>query len=97
MHCLQMQIYALDKDDSNGFASTDDLARGAQINAHGPGGQAKQSVIPAPAQSPFAPPPCSRLHMETRADFAIGLIAAKPVKPCDGGVFGALNSLSKTE
>ena len=92
-----MQIYALDKDDSNGFASTDNLARGAQINAHGPGGQAKQPVIPARAQSPFAPPPCSRLHMETRADFAIGLIAAKPVKPCDGGVFGALNSLSKTE
>ena len=52
-----MQIYALDKDDSNGFASTDDLARGAQINAHGPGGQAKQPVIPAPAQSLLAHPP----------------------------------------
>ena len=53
---------------------------------------------PAPAQSLLAhPPPRSRPHMKTRADFAIGLIAAKPVKPCDGGVFGALNSLSKTE
>ena len=97
MHCLQMQIYALDKDDSNGFASTDDLARGAQINAHGPGGQAKQPVIPARAQSLFVRQPCSRPHLETRTDFAIGLIAAKPVKPCDGGVLGALNSLSKTE
>ena len=31
------------------------------------------------------------------ACFAIGLIAAKPVKPCDGGVFGALNLLLKKE
>ena len=30
-------------------------------------------------------------------EFAIGLIAAKPVKPCDGGIFGALDSLLKTE
>ena len=29
--------------------------------------------------------------------FAPALIAPKPVKPCDGGVFGALNLLSKTE
>ena len=28
---------------------------------------------------------------------AMGLIAAKPVKPCDGGVFEALNLLLKTE
>ena len=28
---------------------------------------------------------------------AIGLIAAKPLKPCDGGVFGALDSLLKKE
>ena len=32
--------------------------------------------------------PC-RLHPKTIADFAPALIAAKPVKPCDGGVFGA--------
>ena len=30
---------------------------------------------------------------ETTADFATDLIASKPVKPCDGGVFGALNLL----
>ena len=30
-------------------------------------------------------------------EFAIGLIEAKPVKSCDGGVFGALDSLLKTE
>ena len=30
-------------------------------------------------------------------DFATGLIAAKPLKPCDGGVFGALNLLLKKE
>ena len=29
--------------------------------------------------------------------FAPSLIAAKPVKPCDGGVFWGLNSLSKKE
>ena len=29
--------------------------------------------------------------------FAIALIAAKPVKPCDGGVFGGLNLLLKKE
>ena len=29
--------------------------------------------------------------------FAMGLIAAKPVKPCDGGVFEAFNLLSKRE
>ena len=31
------------------------------------------------------------------ARFAMGLIAARPVKPCDGGVFGALNLLLKTK
>ena len=34
---------------------------------------------------------------EIIASFATGLIAAKPVKPCDGGVFGALDLLSKPE
>ena len=37
------------------------------------------------------PPPA------TIADFAPALIATKPVKPCDGGVFGALNSLLISE
>ena len=36
---------------------------------------------------------CGRPPPEAAFFFAIGLIAAKPVKPCDGGVFGALNSL----
>ena len=27
----------------------------------------------------------------------MGLIAARPVKPCDGGVFGALNGFLKTK
>ena len=31
------------------------------------------------------------------AHSAMGLIAAKPVKPCDGGVFWGLNLLLKTE
>ena len=34
---------------------------------------------------------------EIFADFAIGLIATKPVKPCDEGIFRTLNLLSKTE
>ena len=35
--------------------------------------------------------------LQTTADFAPDLIAAKPVKPCDRGVFGALNLLLKKE
>ena len=31
--------------------------------------------------------------MKTIACFATVLIAAKPAKPCDGGVFGAFNLL----
>ena len=38
-----------------------------------------------------------RCALKAAADFAMGLIAAKPVKPCDGGFFGALNLLSKKE
>ena len=33
--------------------------------------------------------------LETGIDFAPDLVAAKPVKPCDGGVFGALDLLLK--
>ena len=33
--------------------------------------------------------------LKNAANFAMGLIAAKPEKPCDRGVFGALNLLSK--
>ena len=38
-----------------------------------------------------------RCALKAAADFAMGLIAAKPVKPCDGGLFWALNLLSKKE
>ena len=34
---------------------------------------------------------------KTFVRFATSLIATKPIKPCDGGVFGGLNSLSKKE
>ena len=44
-------------------------------------------------QSGFAATPAPK----TIADFATGLIAAKPVKSCDRCVFEALNSLLKTE
>ena len=40
---------------------------------------------------------CRCLRPKAIADFAIDLIAAKPVKPCDGGVFGAFYLLSKRE
>ena len=46
-------------------------------------------------------PPASRLHnrlpLEKQHPFAPGLIAAKPEKPCDGGVFGAFYLLLKKE
>ena len=41
----------------------------------------------------FSPSPAP----ETIADFAPALIAAKPAKPCDGGVFRALNLLLISE
>ena len=40
------------------------------------------------------PPPMPR---KTPPDFAPDSIATKPVKPCDGAVFGALNLLPKKE
>ena len=39
----------------------------------------------------------SRLHAGNHRRFATSLIAAKPLKPCDGGVFGALNLLLISE
>ena len=39
----------------------------------------------------------NRPHPKNPANFATDSIAAKPVKPCDGGVSGPLNSLSKKE
>ena len=45
---------------------------------------------PRASSRPRSPP-------ATIADFAPALIAAKPVKPCDRGVFGALNLLLKKE
>ena len=44
---------------------------------------------------PWAGFPLPAVPRNPSPDFATGLIAAKPLKPCDGGVFGALNSLSK--
>ena len=43
---------------------------------------AQRRTVPAAARTP-----------ETTADSAIDSIAAKPLKPCDEGVFGALNLL----
>ena len=40
---------------------------------------------------------CWPVETKTIVHFAMGLIAAKPVKPCDGGVFGPLNLLLKKE
>ena len=39
------------------------------------------------------PPISKRLFNKTIAHSAPALIAAKPVKPCDGGIFGALDLL----
>ena len=48
--------------------------------------------------TPGRAPVSAALHApESRAHFATGLIAAKPEKPCDGGVFGAFYLLSKKE
>ena len=57
------------------------------------------------AWRPICPPrkarPCPGFcccpHPAVCAGFATGLIAAKPVKPCDGGVFGAFYLLLKKE
>ena len=51
-------------------------------------------TCPAPRRTPFLPP--SALW-KTPSNFAPALIAPRPVKPCDGAVFGALNSLIKNE
>ena len=51
-------------------------------------------TCPAPRRTPFLPP--SALW-KTPSNFAPALIAPMPVKPCDGAVFGALNSLIKNE
>ena len=52
-------------------------------------------------QHPFRAGPRAGSHPRpppaTIADFAPALIATKPVKPCDGGVFGALNLLLISE
>ena len=52
-----------------------------------------QSLFSAGPRTVF----CRRPHPGNSVYFAPGLIAAKTVKPCDGGVFGALNSLLISE
>ena len=47
----------------------------------------EQTLTASPGHSP----------RQLAAFFALNLIAAKPVKPCDGGVFGALDLLSEKE
>ena len=65
---------------------------------------APRSAAPAPAQRLHARQESAakaicpwRLPVLLLLFFASVLIAAKPVKPCDGGVFGALDLLLKTE
>ena len=59
-----------------------------------PDGKPASGACSAPGREPVR---AAARTPETSAFFAIGLIAAKPVKPCDGGVFGALDLLSKKE
>ena len=60
-----------------------------------------QSAQPAATKAPRKARPCPGFcccpHPTVCAGFATGLIAAKPVKPCDGGVFGAFYLLLKKE
>ena len=50
-----------------------------------------------PSASRPAPFSATARTSKSNAYSATGLIAAKPLKPCDGGVFRGLNSLSKRE
>ena len=60
-----------------------------------------QSAQPAATKPPRKARPCPGFcccpHPAVCAGFATGLIAAKPQKPCDGGVFGAFYLLLKKE
>ena len=67
---------------------------------------ALQMLCPAASGLFDAAAPCSRAGCSVvvaasalpgTAGFAIDLVAARPVKPCDGGVFGAFYLLLKTE
>ena len=67
-----------------------------------PGQTAKRQTARAGATKPCRKPYRARLSLppaplQAFADFATGLIAAKPVKPCDGAVFGAFYLLLKKE
>ena len=55
------------------------------------------AVIPSRSSSASPQKPKAEHRTAGRAESAPALIAAKPVKPCDGGVFEALNLLLKTE
>ena len=52
---------------------------------------------PNPSASCPAPFSATARTPKSIAYSATALIAAKPLKPCDGGVFGGLNLLSKRE
>ena len=70
----------------------------ARFQAHLLFSEAFPPQTPRPAFAAlFSLLPNTRLAPESAAFFAPCLIAAKPVKPCDGGVFGAFYLLLKTE
>ena len=61
------------------------------------GQSAQPTATKAPRKARPCPGFCCCPHPTVCAGFATGLIAAKPVKPCDGGVFGAFYLLLKKE
>ena len=73
-----------------------DVTKRALHRARKPVPNGFQGDKPA-AICPWAGFPLPAAPRNPSPDFATALIAAKPEKPCDGGVFGALNSLSKKE
>ena len=67
---------------------------GSTIQRPKPPRQSQPSPCPTPCPAGVAPPASPKRPRKHRP-FATSLIAAKPVKPCDGGVFGLLNWPSK--
>ena len=69
----------------------------AANRAKPPSAKPPDPAQPSPATSPAAPGFRCRPRSQAYADFATGLIAAKPEKPCDRAVFGAFYLLLKKE